>query len=317
MKLLVLALHKEGKLAAGTFEAITAARSVAPEISTVLLADSDQLAGELASRGGGSVLSVVSPRFGKFQEEPYVAALQQLIGRHQCTAVIIPATFYGKAVASRLAATLQIPMISEISSLSASGDALECSRSHYGGNVVSRYVVNGMACLTTRAKLFAESTSGPGNVIPESIDEALLTSRTTVTAVKVESTGKLTLAEADRIVSAGRGIKGPEHVPLVQQLADSLGAAFGASRAVVDAGWVPYAAQVGQTGRTVNPKLYVAVGISGAIQHLVGMQSSQTIVAINRDKDAPIFKVANYGIVGDLFEVVPALTARFKAELGN
>ncbi len=142
-----------------------------------------------------------------------------------------------------------------------------------------------------------------------------MTSRAVTKEVRVESSGTLTLAEADRIVSAGRGIRGPENVDLIKGLAESLNAAFGSTRAVVDAGWVPYAHQVGQTGRTVNPKLYVAVGISGAIQHLVGMQSSQTIVAINKDKDAPIFKVASYGIVGDLFEIVPALTKKFKAEL--
>jgi len=147
------------------------------------------------------------------------------------------------------------------------------------------------------------------------VSEDCFSSRAEVKEIKVESGGKVSLSDADVIVSAGRGIRGPENVPIIKELADAMGAAFGASRAVVDAGWVPYSHQVGQTGRTVNPKLYVAVGISGAIQHLVGMQTSRTIVAINKDKDAPIFNVANYGIVGDLFEIVPALTEKFKQEL--
>ncbi|MBU0983137.1 MAG: electron transfer flavoprotein subunit alpha/FixB family protein [candidate division Zixibacteria bacterium] len=170
--------------------------------------------------------------------------------------------------------------------------------------------------VTVRPKIFPESTDGAGSVTAETVSDACFQSRQTVTEVKVESTGSQNLAEADVVVSAGRGIRGPENAALIQELANSLGAAFGTSRAVVDAGWAEYSTQVGQTGRTVNPKLYIAVGISGAIQHLVGMMSSQHIVAINKDKDAPIFNIANYGIVGDLFEIVPALTKKFKAELG-
>ncbi|MFQ5500486.1 MAG: electron transfer flavoprotein subunit alpha/FixB family protein, partial [Candidatus Zixiibacteriota bacterium] len=199
------------------------------------------------------------------------------------------------------------------------GDQTVATRSHFGGSVVSEVVCSSDRpfCVTIRPKLYSESTDGAGEVETESVSDAALQSRMKVTELKSEASGKVSLAEADIIVSAGRGLKAAENLPLVQELANSLGAAFGASRAIVDAGWTAYSNQVGQTGKTVNPKLYVAIGISGAIQHLVGMRTSRTIVAINKDKDAPIFGVANYGIVGDALEIVPALTKKFSTELGN
>ena len=169
--------------------------------------------------------------------------------------------------------------------------------------------------MTVRPKVYNESTGGDGEVVTETVSDACFANRMSIKEMKSQTGGTKNLAEADIIVAAGRGIKGADNVALIKELADTLGAAFGASRAIVDAGWVEYQHQVGQTGRTVNPKLYFAIGISGAIQHLVGMQTSKTIVAINKDKDAPIFNLASYGIVGDLFEVVPALTTRLKAEM--
>ncbi len=320
MKILVVALHKDGKLGSASFESIEAAKSLGGELCTVVLTDSGAMPAELASRGGGKVLAVVHPSLRFYNDEVYSKVISSLIGKISPDVVIGPATFYGKALLARLAGLKGGSMASDVTGLTLDGGNVVATRPSYGGSVIARVAKGGNSgpfFVTVRPKIFAESKSGAGEVVNETVDNTLLDSKTTIKESKSESGGKLNLAEADVIVSAGRGIKGPENVPLVKELADALGAAFGASRAIVDAGWVPYANQVGQTGRTVNPKLYVAVGISGAIQHLVGMQTSGTIIAINKDKDAPIFNIASYGIVGDLFEVVPALTKKFKSELAH
>ncbi len=319
MKSLVVALQKDGKLVSASFEAIEAAKSLGGEVHTVILAaDAAPLATELAARGGGKVLAVSSPAVRFFADDVYGAVISSLIKKHGIDLVIAPATFYGKALVSRLAALNGSGMASDVTALALEGTSVRITRPSFGGSVIAQVVpAKGPFFVSLRPKIYPESKNGAGEVIVESVDSALLTGKVVVKEMKQESAGTTNLAEADVIVSAGRGIKGPENVQLVKDLAQSMGAAFGASRAIVDAGWVPYATQVGQTGRTVNPKLYVAVGISGAIQHLVGMQTAKTIVAINKDKDAPIFNIASYGIVGDLFELVPALTKKFKAELGR
>jgi len=318
MKILTVALQKDDKLSSASFELIEAARTLGGEITTaVLAADAAAMAEQLAARGGGKVLAVSNPALGFYNDETYAKVLSELISKYNPDLVLGPATFYGKALFSRLAGMNGGCMASDATDLALDGDKLVVTRPSYGGSVIANLSANdsGPFFITLRPKVYPEATEGSGEVINESVDTSCFESRTVVRESKVESGGTLNLAEADVIVSAGRGIKGPENVQLVQDLAGALGAAFGASRAIVDAGWTPYAYQVGQTGKTVNPKLYVAVGISGAIQHLVGMQTSKTIVAINKDKDAPIFNIANYGIIGDMFEIVPALTKKFKAEL--
>lgn len=318
MKVLTIALHKSDKPVSASFELLGAAKSISQEIFTVFLAENaDPGAKELASRGGGKVLAVSNSLFKYFNEELYASAISELIKKHQPQVVLAPASLSGKALMSRLAALNGGCMASEAIGLAVESGAVVVTRSHYGGSVVSKVANNGSSpfFVSIRPKIFPESKDGSGEVVNESINASNLAAKSKVLESKVESAGEVSLTEADVIVSAGRGMKGPEHVPIVQELAKSLHGAFGASRAIVDAGWVPYAHQVGQTGKTVNPKLYIAVGISGAIQHLVGMRTSGTIVAINKDKDAPIFNVANYGIVGDAFEIVPALTAKFKKEL--
>lgn len=320
MKVLIVSLQKDSKLVSTSFELIEAAKSLGGELYTVIMAEqADSMASELASRGGGKVLAISHPNLRYYNDEVYVNVLSELIDRYSPDLVLGPATFYGKALFGRLAARNGGPMASDVTNLALEEGNLVVTRPHYGGSVVSRIIANsdGSFFVTLRPKIYPESKEGTGEIITETVEAAGKELKTVVKEVKVESAGSVNLTEADVIVSAGRGIKGPEHLPMFQELADSLGAALGASRAIVDAGWIAYSHQVGQTGKTVNPKLYFAVGISGAIQHLVGMRSSGTIVAINKDKDAPIFNVANYGIVGDAFEIVPALTKKFKAELGS
>lgn len=319
MRILTIALQKDGTLSGPSFEAIAAAQSLNGEIYTAVLAENaSDIAGELASRGGGKVLAVSNPALKYFNDEIYTNILKSLVDKYSPDLIICQASFYGKALMARLAGALGAPMASDITDIALDGDALVATRPSYGGNVIAKVGNNKQDkpfCVSLRMKIYPEATEGSGEVVDETVDDSLFSAKSSVTEVKVESAGSLNLTEADIIVSAGRGIKGAENVPMIKELADSLGAAFGASRAIVDAGWVPYAHQVGQTGKTVNPKLYFAIGISGAIQHLVGMQTSRNIVSINKDKDAPIFNVSTYGIVGDAFEIVPALTKKFQSEL--
>ena len=319
MNILVVALQKNSQLMPVSLELLSVAGQLGGNVTTAILAaDAQVLAGQLAAKGGGKVLAVSNPALGYFNEEIYTRVLLELIDRHRPDLVLGPANTYGKALFARLAAKAGGTMTSDATGLELNGGRIVATRPCYGGSVIASQTAKDGAkpyFVTIRPKIFAESSGGSGEVAIESVAASCFESRASVKEVKSESGGTRNLAEADRIVSAGRGVRGAENIGLIKELADALGAAFGSSRAVVDAGWTEYATQVGQTGRTVNPKLYVAVGISGAIQHLVGMRSSQQIVAINKDKDAPIFNVANYGIVGDLFEIVPALTKKFRAEL--
>lgn len=318
MKILNIALQKDGKLTASSYELIEAAKSLGGEIYTLILAENaSPLAEDLVSHGGGKVIAVSNPSLKFVNDDIYCKVMKEIISKYSPDIVLGSASFYGKSLFGRLAAVLGSPMASDITNLETDGDSIIATRPSHGGSVIA-HVGNNSAkpfCATVRMKIYAESQGGDGEAIEESVDASLFDSKMSVKEMKVESAGALNLTEADIIVSAGRGMKSEENLGIVQELADSLGGALGASRAIVDAGWIAYSHQVGQTGKTVNPKLYIAVGISGAIQHLVGMQTSKNIVAVNKDKDAPIFNIANYGIVGDALEIVPALTKKFKEAL--
>jgi electron transfer flavoprotein alpha subunit len=249
-----------------------------------------------------------------YATETYAGALARVITETKPSVVLVPGTAMGKDLAPRVAARVGAGLVSDCVAITVKDGRLQARRPVYAGKAYATVAWEHEPQMATlRPNVFPLGTpdaSRRAEVVTGALEG---TPRARVTATRVTAAGKVELSEAQVIVSGGRGLKGPENFPLVTALGEAFGAAVGASRAVVDAGWVEHQMQVGQTGKTVSPTLYIACGISGAIQHLAGMSSSKFIVAINKDPDAPIFKVANYGIVGDVFEVLPKLTAAAKA----
>jgi electron transfer flavoprotein alpha subunit len=324
----VFAQQKSGNIAGVTYECLNAGRKLADGRSTELAAvvfgsGIEDQAAKLFKYGADRVLYVDNADFSNFIDDSYVKVLAHLIAESKPEAVVGSATFYGKSLFPRLAARLQVGLAADCNGLAIRDDGgVVATKPAFGGNVWLSVVFSEKRpqLVTLRPKVVAEATkddSKSGSVEKPEIPPELFDSKIKITGSSGGGKGAVSLTEADIIVSGGRGLKAPENFAMLQELADAVGGALGASRAVVDAGWIEYSHQVGQTGKTVNPKLYIACGISGAIQHLVGMQSSGTIVAINRDKDAPIFKVSSYGIVGDVFDIVPALIEKFKKELSG
>jgi electron transfer flavoprotein alpha subunit len=272
------------------------------------------LAAEVASYGADRVHVFDDAELGSYATESFARALAQVITQEKPSVVLVPYTAMGKDVAPRVAARVGAGLVSDVVKLEVKDGKLEARRPVYAGKALATVRWEGEPQMATlRPNVFALGTpeaSRPFETVTGTADVS--TRRARVQSVQAAGAGKVELTEAQIIVSGGRGLKGPENFHLVEELANALGAAVGASRAVVDAGWVDHQMQVGQTGKTVSPTLYVAAGISGAIQHLAGMSSSKVIVAINKDADAPIFKVADYGIVGDVFEVLPKLSAAAK-----
>jgi electron transfer flavoprotein alpha subunit len=320
MKTLIFAEQKEGKLAATAAELFTFAQALgASEVSAVVLGEAtDETAKTLGQLGAKTIHAFADPKLKFFIDEVFAALVVKVIAEAKPDLILGAATFAGKALFPRLAANLKFPLITDVSKVESNSTIV---RPSYGGNVYQKIKIEKTpALLTARPKSFAAAKPDPsktGEIKAGAVDWPALNIRTSVLEKVKEEAQTVNLGDADIIVSGGRGLREPANFALVRELAAAVGGAVGASRAVVDAGWIPYAHQVGQTGRTVNPKLYFACGISGAIQHLVGMQSSGVIVAVNRDKDAPIFGTATYGIVGDLFEILPALTKVFKEKLGR
>ena len=313
MSILVFLEQRDGKLRSVSREALGEATRLAKqlggEVVGVCLAAADPGIAALGDAGADRVLLATNPRFARYDGAAYAAGVAQAIQSVSPQVVLIAGSSMGRDLAPRVAARLGVGLASDCTALAVDGAALLASRPVFAGKAFQKLrFPRTPAIATLRPKVFG-AVSGAGRTAQVVAFEVTLpASRVTVRDVVAQAGGKVDLTESEIIVSGGRGVKGPEHFKLIEDLAEALGATVGASRAVVDAGWRPHSEQVGQTGKTVSPKLYVAVGISGAIQHLAGMSSSRCIVAINKDPEAPIFKIADYGLVGDLFEVVPALT---------
>jgi len=316
------------RLRRGTYELLGEGRRLADKLGTqlsaVLLGDRvEGLASQLLARGADRVYLAQDPVLGHYRTGPYTDVLAGMINHHKPEIVLISATPQGRDLAPRVAARVSAGLTADCTGLDIDADErlLVQTRPAFGGNlmatIVCRQARPQMATVrpgVMRALDPDPARAGEAIAIPVHLDERAVSAKI-IEIVQQESDGQVNLQDAQIIVSGGRGLGKPENFALIRELAQVLGGAVGASRAAVDAGWIPAYHQVGQTGRTVQPKLYIACGISGAVQHLAGMGSSDVIIAINKDPAAPIFNVATYGVVGDLFEIVPALTKKLREVL--
>ncbi|MBI4230732.1 MAG: electron transfer flavoprotein subunit alpha/FixB family protein [Planctomycetes bacterium] len=312
---LVFAEQRDGAFKRSAFEAVAAGAVLARRLggSTIALVAGKGICGPsaaLAGYGADRILAAEHPLLERYSTDGYVAVLAAQAKALSPAVIVMAATAMGKDLCAALAARLKAPCAPDCTALEIEGGSVVATRPVYAGKAVARVkLVGAPAIATTRPNVFTApapdaSRAVKVETVPVEIPKGAL--RASVTEIH-RTSAKPDLTEAAIVVSGGRGQKGPENFPVIEKLAAALGGVVGASRAVVDAGWRPHSDQVGQTGKVVSPQLYVACGISGAIQHLAGMGTSRVIVAINSDENAPIFQVATYGIVGDLFEVVPRL----------
>lgn len=318
----VFAEQREGSIAAVSLELLGAGRKLADELKTelsaVLFGASEKDANELIKWGADKVYHSGNPAFEKFNDEPYSRLLVNLIKEHKPAIVLAGATPIGRSFIPRVAASLRTGLTADCTSLGIDKDTgnLLQIRPAFGGNIMATILCpnHRPQIATVRPRVMKKSEYNPekkGEIIPVKVEN--LTCRTKVTStVKETSESRVNLQEADIIIAGGRGLGDAKGFNLLFELAEILEGSVAASRAAVDEGWIQYSHQVGQTGKTVCPKIYIACGISGAVQHLVGMQSSDIIIAINKNPEAPIFNVATYGIVGNLFEVLPLLIKKLK-----
>lgn len=323
----VIAETRDGKVLKGTLEALGAARDIAAglgeDVAAVLLGEGVAgLAAALGEHGAKTVYVAEDALLAKYTPEGFTKAIQGLVATHDPSAIVLSNTSTGRDLAPRLAQRLDTGLASDCIGVRVDGGAVVATRPVYAGKAIAEVSLANArpAMLTIRPNaLGLKDVQAGAQAAVETVAAGVSAGdiRTTVKDVVTAGEGKIELTEADVIVSGGRGMGGPEHFDIIESLAKQLGAAVGASRAAVDAGWRDHGDQVGQTGKVVNPTLYVACAISGAIQHLAGMKTSKVIVAVNKDPDAPIFSVANYGIVGDVHTIVPLLEKELAAAMAD
>jgi len=318
-KILVVAELSQGKLQPTAVEILTRARDLG-DVAVVALGSGAKAAADVLGKHGAKTAYVNEDKvFDEFLAEPAADAIEQLHKEDVADLILFGFTSDSRDIAGRLAARLGCGLISNASDITASDGGFVAKVPYFGGAKIASMRASGKpAIVLVRPKSFETSESGGSAEIKElAVSIADGSKRARVVDQVVEASEKVKLEDAKVVVSGGRGMGGPDNFPLLEALAGALGGAVGASRAVVDAGWVPYSMQVGQTGKSVRPGVYIAVGISGAMQHTVGMKTSKVIIAINKDADAPIMKMADLGVVGDALKIVPALTAAVKAKKGQ
>ncbi|WP_027459718.1 electron transfer flavoprotein subunit alpha/FixB family protein [Deinococcus murrayi] len=309
--ILIVAEHASGQLAKATLEMVTAARESGREgpVTVLVLGQGVAEVANAAAAVAEQVLVADLPALARYDAELWAAATAQIAREGEAHTVLIGGSRSGREFAPRVAVKLDAPYLEDVIALRANGAALQAQRYTYLARVTETVEAEApVTVVTVKPGSFAPAPPAGATGEQYDVELDLPAPRVEVTGRSVEKTNRVALTEADVIVTGGRGVGSPENfTAYVEGLADRLGAGVGATRAVVDAGWRPYAEQVGQTGKTVQPKAYVALGVSGAVQHLSGMGKSKYIIAINKDAEAPIFKVADYGIVGDVNQIVPAL----------
>jgi electron transfer flavoprotein alpha subunit len=318
--ILVVAEQRDGRLNRATWETIAAAQSLSGSLPITIVVPGASVAGvaeELAGAGVAEVLAAEHPALAQYTPDGWTQALQAIVEQRSPTFVLLPHTYQTRDFAPKLAARLRTPLITDVIAINGSGAHATFARPMFQGKLVADVRPQGdgpffvsIQVGAYRADAVQKSGTAPVSKVDLVIDESAIRQRPE--APFQEARHAVDLGQAERIVAVGRGIKGQEHLPLAEKLAKAMGAELAASRPICDSGWLPMERQIGSSGQTVAPKLYVALGISGAIQHLVGMKGSRTIVAINKDAEAPIFEVADYGIVGDLFELTPAIVAELE-----
>lgn len=316
--ILVCIEQRNGEIRKASLQALSEATRLAGgdlPVAAVLIGDGvTASAAGLGAYGAAKVFVADDAKLKLYSAEGYGEAVVKAAEAFGPTAVFFSATAMGRDLAPRVAAKLGVGALADVVALSREGETFVARRPVYSGKAFATVDTSGTnpQVIALRPNVFAlEEVGGSAEVV--ALDGLALSIRALVKEFVASEGGEIDVAEANIIVAVGRGIKGPENLGLIRDLAASLGGAVGASRAIVDAGWIAHSNQVGQTGKVVSPSLYIACGISGAIQHLAGMSSSKVIVAINKDPDAPIFKVADYGIVGDLFDVIPPMIEAIKA----